>query len=175
LRKLGTSHLVLVAEPSLLAGRIIRTPEDLDLLPTISMGERMDAKRYDKFLSKSPQGTAAGDRGPCPNGRARPPSRRDPTVLPRAHVRARPARFRFIPRQRLLQAFGRPGAASRAGPRRCAENAGVECMAARLEAAPPVGNKNAFRHGHYSAEAVARRRELSALIGIARDTLAELE
>jgi uncharacterized protein YjcR len=39
----------------------------------------------------------------------------------------------------------------------------------------PVGNKNAFRHGHYSAEAIARRRELSELIRIARDTLAELE
>ena len=38
-----------------------------------------------------------------------------------------------------------------------------------------VGNKNAFRHGHYSAEAIARRRELSELIRIARDTLAELE
>jgi len=47
LRKLGTSHLVLVAEPSLLAGRIIRTPEDLALLPTISMGEHMDRGRWD--------------------------------------------------------------------------------------------------------------------------------
>jgi DNA-binding transcriptional LysR family regulator len=47
LRRLGSSHLVLVAEPSLLAGRIIRTPEDLALLPTISMGERMDRDRWD--------------------------------------------------------------------------------------------------------------------------------
>jgi DNA-binding transcriptional LysR family regulator len=47
LRKLGTSHLVLVAEPSLLAGRIIRTPEDLALLPTVSMGEHMDRDRWD--------------------------------------------------------------------------------------------------------------------------------
>jgi len=39
----------------------------------------------------------------------------------------------------------------------------------------PVGNKNALRHGHYSAEAIARRRELSVLIRLARDTLAELE
>jgi hypothetical protein len=40
----------------------------------------------------------------------------------------------------------------------------------------PLGNKNAFRHGHYySAEAIARRRELSELIRLARDTLAELE
>jgi DNA-binding transcriptional LysR family regulator len=47
MRKLGTSHLVLVGEPSLLAGRIIRTPEDLALLPTVSMGEQMDRDRWD--------------------------------------------------------------------------------------------------------------------------------
>jgi len=47
LRKLGSSHLVLVTEPSLLAGRIIRTPEDLALLPTLSMGEHMDRDRWD--------------------------------------------------------------------------------------------------------------------------------
>ena len=47
LRNLGSSHLVLVAEPSLLAGRIIRTPEDLALLPTVSMGEHMDRDRWD--------------------------------------------------------------------------------------------------------------------------------
>jgi uncharacterized protein YjcR len=48
----------------------------------------------------------------------------------------------------------------------------------RMQAAgsgAPLGNKNAFRHGHYSAEAIARRRELSELIRLARDTLAELE
>ena len=39
----------------------------------------------------------------------------------------------------------------------------------------PIGNKNALRHGHYTAEAIARRRELSELIRMARDTLAELE
>jgi hypothetical protein len=39
----------------------------------------------------------------------------------------------------------------------------------------PIGNQNALRHGHYSAEAIARRRELSELIRTARDTLAELE
>src|ERR1700726_4839130 len=47
MRKLGSSHLVLVAEPSMLAGRIIRTPEDLALLPTLSMGEHMDRDRWD--------------------------------------------------------------------------------------------------------------------------------
>jgi DNA-binding transcriptional LysR family regulator len=47
LRKLASSHLVLVAEPSLLAGRMIRTPEDLALLPTVSMGQHMDRDRWD--------------------------------------------------------------------------------------------------------------------------------
>ena len=47
LRNLGTGHRVLVAEPSLLAGQIIRTPEDLALLPTVSMGEHMDRDRWD--------------------------------------------------------------------------------------------------------------------------------
>jgi hypothetical protein len=28
----------------------------------------------------------------------------------------------------------------------------------------PRGNKNAFKHGRYTAEAIARRRELSALM-----------
>lgn len=47
LRNLGSSHLVLVAEQSLLAGQIIRTPEDLALLPTLSMGEHTDRDRWD--------------------------------------------------------------------------------------------------------------------------------
>jgi hypothetical protein len=28
----------------------------------------------------------------------------------------------------------------------------------------PMGNKNAFKHGHYTAEAIAERREISALL-----------
>jgi DNA-binding transcriptional LysR family regulator len=47
MRNLGSSHLVLVAEPSLASGRIIRTPEDLALLPTVSMGQHMDRDRWD--------------------------------------------------------------------------------------------------------------------------------
>jgi glucans biosynthesis protein len=39
----------------------------------------------------------------------------------------------------------------------------------------PIGNKNAIRHGRYTAEAIARRREISELIRMARDTLVELE
>ncbi len=55
------------------------------------------------------------------------------------------------------------------GKRRCRMHGGAAGSGA------PLGNKNAFRHGHYSAEAIARRRELSELIRLARDTLAELE
>ncbi|CAN0489407.1 unnamed protein product [Phaeothamnion confervicola] len=32
----------------------------------------------------------------------------------------------------------------------------------------PKGNRNAFRHGHYSSDAIARRRRISALIREAR-------
>ena len=28
----------------------------------------------------------------------------------------------------------------------------------------PKGNKNAFKHGHYKADAIARRREISELV-----------
>ncbi|MDB5403258.1 MAG: LysR-family transcriptional regulator [Rhodopila sp.] len=46
-RTLGSSHLVLVADPALLAGRVLRTPEDLAQLPTVSMGEHLDRDRWD--------------------------------------------------------------------------------------------------------------------------------
>lgn len=39
----------------------------------------------------------------------------------------------------------------------------------------PTGNKNALRHGHYTAEAIARRRGLAELIRQSRATLAELD
>ena len=72
---------------------------------------------------------------------------------------------------RLVQAV--TGGQSRSlvvrGKRRCRMHGGAAGSGA------PVGNKNAFRHGHYSAEAIARRRQLSELIRIARDTLAELK
>jgi hypothetical protein len=43
------------------------------------------------------------------------------------------------------------------------------------ESGAPIGNKNALRHGFNTAEAIARRRELSELIRMARATLAVLE
>jgi len=38
----------------------------------------------------------------------------------------------------------------------------------------PVGNKNALRHGYYTAEAIARRRSFRQLIRVSRATQAEL-
>jgi hypothetical protein len=38
----------------------------------------------------------------------------------------------------------------------------------------PIGNKNALRHGHYTAEAIADRRAVAALIRLSRATLADL-
>jgi hypothetical protein len=35
----------------------------------------------------------------------------------------------------------------------------------------PCGNRNALKHGRYTAEAVARRREVAALIRACRDRL----
>jgi len=39
----------------------------------------------------------------------------------------------------------------------------------------PISNKNALRHGHYSAEAIAWRRNLAELIRQSRATVAELD
>jgi hypothetical protein len=55
------------------------------------------------------------------------------------------------------------------GKRRCRMHGGAPGSGA------PIGNKNALQHGHYTAEAIARRRQLSALIRMARTTLAEIE
>jgi glucans biosynthesis protein len=54
------------------------------------------------------------------------------------------------------------------GKRRCRMHGGAAGSGA------PMGNKNALRHGHYSAEAIAQRRELAELIRQSRATLAEL-
>lgn len=39
----------------------------------------------------------------------------------------------------------------------------------------PVGNKNALRHGRYTAEATARRRQLSDLIRQSRAVFADID
>jgi hypothetical protein len=55
---------------------------------------------------------------------------------------------------------GRPG--SRANRQRW-RMAGAACTAEQIRA-PPKGNRNAFKHGRYTAEAIAGRREVAALI-----------
>ena len=55
------------------------------------------------------------------------------------------------------------------GKRRCRMHGGAAGSGA------PIGNTNALRRGHYTAEAVACRRQVSELIRMARATLAETE
>jgi glucans biosynthesis protein len=38
----------------------------------------------------------------------------------------------------------------------------------------PRGNQNALKHGHYTAEAIARRREVAVLIQACRDQLSAM-
>lgn len=54
------------------------------------------------------------------------------------------------------------------GKRRCRMHGGSAGSGA------PIGNKNALRHGHYTAEAIADRRALAGLIRRSRATLADL-
>jgi glucans biosynthesis protein len=55
------------------------------------------------------------------------------------------------------------------GKRRCRMHGGATGSGA------PMGNRNALRHGHYTAEAIARRGQLSELIRATRTTLAKIE
>ena len=54
------------------------------------------------------------------------------------------------------------------GKRRCRMHGGAAGSGA------PIGNTNALRHGHYTAEAVAHRRALAELIRLSHSTLADL-
>jgi hypothetical protein len=54
------------------------------------------------------------------------------------------------------------------GKRRCRMHGGAAGSGA------PIGNKNAMRHGRYTAEAVAERRGIATLIRMSRATLADL-
>ena len=38
----------------------------------------------------------------------------------------------------------------------------------------PTGNRKAFKHGRYSAEAIAKRREVAALLRACRDRLGSM-
>jgi glucans biosynthesis protein len=39
----------------------------------------------------------------------------------------------------------------------------------------PIGNRNAMKHGYYTAKALAQRRELAALLRRTRTTIAGIE
>jgi uncharacterized protein YjcR len=55
------------------------------------------------------------------------------------------------------------------GKRRCRMHGGAAGSGA------PIGNKNAYRHGNYTAEAIAWKRGLAELIRQSRATVAELD
>jgi hypothetical protein len=82
------------------------------------------------------------------------PKHRDPSRLnqaPRCHARTR----RGTPcRQPAVS-----------GKARCRMHGGTDGIGA------PLGNHNAFRHGRYTAEAIARRREVAALLRACQDQL----
>ena len=40
---------------------------------------------------------------------------------------------------------------------------------------PPKGNQNALKHGYYSAEAIARRREVAALLRVIRKMVEQVD
>jgi hypothetical protein len=81
-------------------------------------------------------------------------------------------------RQKLEQAEAKISAVVHITP---LVHAAAECLPAmpngrcRMHGGPspgaPKGNKNAYKHGRYTAEAIARRREISALIRAARDLM----
>ena len=51
----------------------------------------------------------------------------------------------------------------------------LRCRMHGARAGAPEGNRNALRHGHYTAEAVAERRELRTLLRQARALISGLE
>jgi hypothetical protein len=54
------------------------------------------------------------------------------------------------------------------GRKRCRMHGGAE------QSGGQPGNRNALKHGCYSAEAIARRREVAALLRACRDQLADM-
>lgn len=69
-----------------------------------------------------------------------------------------------------MQRANRCGARTRSG--KCCQSPAMTNGRCRMHGGPsagaPTGNRNALKHGFYSAEAIARRREISALIRAAR-------
>ena len=82
------------------------------------------------------------------------PKQRDPSRLnqtPRCHARTRHG----TPCQQPAVS----------GRKRCRMHGGAEGSGS------PLGNRKAFKHGRYSAEAIARRRKVAELIRACRDQL----
>jgi hypothetical protein len=82
------------------------------------------------------------------------PKQRDPSRMnqaPRCHARTR----RGTPCQQ----------AAVGGRKRCRMHGGAEGSGS------PPGNRKAFKHGRYSAEAIAQRREVAALLRACQDQL----
>lgn len=52
-----------------------------------------------------------------------------------------------------------------AGRTRCRFHGGADGVGA------PMGNRNAFKHGRYTAEAIGRRREIMSLLRACRDQI----
>src|SRR3954447_18978582 len=69
-----------------------------------------------------------------------------------------------------MQSAARCGAKTRSG--KPCQSPGMPNGRCRMHGGPspgaPKGNQNAYKHGRYSAEAIARRREISALIRAAQ-------
>jgi hypothetical protein len=69
----------------------------------------------------------------------------------------------------LCAAWTRRGAPCRSpavsGKARCRMHGGTDGIGA------PPGNRNAWKHGRYTAEAIARRREVAALVRACREQL----
>ena len=64
-----------------------------------------------------------------------------------------------------------PDAEHRASRQRCGESSGAGCTAALRAVGSPPGNRKAFKHGRYSAGAIAQRREVAVLLRACRDQL----
>ena len=64
-----------------------------------------------------------------------------------------------------------PGAGHRASKRLWVGGSGAGCTAALRAVGSPLGNRKAFKHGRYTAEAIAQRREVAALIRACREQL----
>nr|WP_276576984.1 HGGxSTG domain-containing protein [Bradyrhizobium sp. CW7] len=75
-----------------------------------------------------------------------------------------------------MQRAQRCGARTRAG-KSCqspAMNNGRCRMHGGRSPGAPKGNRNAYKHGRYSADAIARRRELSRLLAAMKDTTRQI-